>query len=128
MPAIVLRDYIGAPYAQWVKEGKKTIETRDRLIRAIRGPIIICCSGQSFGSPNAGRAVCIVNVYDATDMAEAHEAAAMCKSAPGRIAYFLNNRALFSYDFMFAPEWVSGAFQSVFKIRIPNHIRAYDAI
>lgn len=126
LPAIILRDYIKAPYAQWMKEGKKTIETRDRMFKALRGPIVICCSNESFCSPNAGRAVCIVNFYEATDMGPEHELLACCKSEPGRIAYLTNNRRLFSYDFLFAPQRVSGAFQSVFKIRIPDRIRVFD--
>jgi ASC-1-like (ASCH) protein len=121
--AIILNDYIKAPYAQWVKEQRKTIETRMYTMKH-RGDLVICCGdNNSFGSPNAGRALCIVDLYSAEPMTEAHEEAACIQCADKRIAHHLRDWRYFSYDFMFSKYKVGGSFQSMFQLRIPDHIQ-----
>lgn len=121
--AIILNDYIKTPYAQWVKEKKKTIETRMYTMKH-RGDLVICCGDtNSFGSPNAGRALCIVNLYDARPMTKEHEQAACIECVDGRVSHFLSDWRYFSYDFLFSPHKVGGSFQSMFQLRIPDHIK-----
>lgn len=40
---LVVNDYEATPYAQWIKEGKKKIETRMNRLFSFRGDIIVCC-------------------------------------------------------------------------------------
>lgn len=124
--AIILNE----PYAGWVKEGKKTIETRMKRIFKLAGDIVICCDkGKSQDSKNAGRALCIVESEVGRYMTEEDGASACIECFPGRIAYQLKNRRLFSYDFLVAdyaipepgkrnPNW-----QGIFKIRIPDYVQ-----
>lgn len=119
LPAIILNDYINTPYAQWVKEQKKTIETRMYTMKH-RGDVVICCGDtNSFGSPNAGRALCIVDLHHAEPMLPEHEKAACIECIPGRIAHHLRNWRYFSYDFLFATCKVKGSFQSMFWLKVP---------
>lgn len=123
--AIILNE----PYAGYVKEGKKTIETRMRNLSKFIGDFIICCDkGKSKGSQNFGKALCIVGVDYGRPMTDAMEGEACIENAPGRYAYPLFNRRLFSYDFNFSdyaiipigkknPNW-----QGIFQVRIPDFV------
>lgn len=124
--AIILNE----PYAGWVKDGRKTIETRMRRMIKLSGDIIICCDkGKSHGFENAGKALCIVESEGGRSMTNADAQDACIECVPGRIAYPLKNRRIFSYDFLVAdyaipepgkrnPNW-----QGIFKIRIPDFVQ-----
>ena len=78
------------PWASWIAEGKKTIETRMWPTR-YRGPLLIC----STKSPKVaghlqGKALCIVKLVDCRLMTKADEPAAMCEYEPGRWAWVLD--------------------------------------
>lgn len=121
--AIILNE----PYAGYVKEGKKTIETRMRMLSKLIGDIIICCDkGKSFGSPNFGKALCIVTVEMGRQMRYEDIGGACIENIMGRYAYPLSNLRHFNYDFTFThyaitqpgkrnPNW-----QGIFQIRIPD--------
>jgi hypothetical protein len=123
MMALVLNDY-PAPYATWIKEQRKTIETRWKSTK-YRGDLVICCGAKS-PTANAGKALCIVELYEVRDMTDADEKAACIENAEGRKAYLLKNWRYFSRDFTFAPRRISGAFQWLFKITIPHDVRILD--
>ncbi len=124
--AIILNE----PYAGWVKEGKKTIETRMRLMTKLIADIIICCDkGKSVGSPNFGKALCIVNVAMGRPMGDEDAGDACIANFPGRYAYPLSNLRLFSYDFNFSdyaviqPGKRNANWQGIFQIRIPDFVQ-----
>lgn len=121
--AIVLNDTIAAPYATWMEKGLKTIETRWKTFK-YRGDLVICCGAKS-ETENAGFALCVVNLYDAIPMLEKHELAAYVNAEPGRIAHLTNYRRLFSRKFKFSKQIVSGAFQSIFQITLPDDVKIY---
>jgi len=77
------------PWASWVAEGKKGIETR-RWATKHRGLLLICASKkpQIAGLPT-GVALCIVNVVDCRPMTKADEKAAMCELYPGAYSWIL---------------------------------------
>ncbi len=54
--ALILNDYPGAPYADWIKNGKKTIETRYRSFK-YTGDLVICCGKTNSVGKNAGKAM-----------------------------------------------------------------------
>lgn len=120
-PAIVLNDYPDKHYATWVQEQKKTIETRMISFKH-RGPIIICC-GNSSVTRNAGRALCIVDLYQVRPMTKEDEVMACIENAPGRMAHLLKDWLYFSKSWEFKHHKVSGSFQSIFKVRIPDGIQ-----
>lgn len=122
--ALVLNDYNGAPYAQWVKEGKKKIETRMGRLFTHRGDIVICCgAGKSVGS-NAGNALCIVNLWHGRSMMntpEEIEAACIGWDAD-RKSLLLKDWRHFSRNFKFSPQAIKKNFQGVFSISIPADV------
>ena len=120
--AIVMNDYEDAPYAQWIKTGEKTIETRMRSF-SHRGDLVICCGKSNSVSSNAGKALCIVELWKVRDMRKNDEQAAGVKCRPGIKAFLFRNWRHFSRDFEFAPQRVAGAWQGIFEITIPPDIQ-----
>jgi hypothetical protein len=116
--ALILNDYPGAPYADWIKWGEKTIETRNRSFN-YRGDVVICCGKTISVGPNAGRALCIVDLWKIRPMKKADEKAAGVPYDPRIKSFLLRNWRHFSYDFAFAPQRIAGAWQSLFLITIP---------
>lgn len=121
-PAIILNE----PYAGLVKDRVKTIETRMRRF-SHRGDIIICCDkGKSADSPNAGKALCIVDVYDVRPMRDEDAAAACIDNVPGRYAYLLKDWRHFSYDFLIKDYAVTKNWQGIFQLRIPDFVQILE--
>lgn len=116
-----MNDYEGGPYAEWIKTGEKTIETRARSFK-YRGDLVICCGKTNSVGKNAGKAVCIVELYKIRDMRKEDEKAAGIKCRPGIKSFFFRNWRHFSNDFDFAPQRIAGAWQSIFEINIPPGI------
>jgi hypothetical protein len=117
--AIILNE----PYADWVKTGKKTIETRMRRLN-LKGDTVFCCDkGLSKGSKNAGKAICLVEVLDSRPMEDEDAEAACIENIPGRVAFPLTNLRHFSYDFNFTDYAITRNWQGVFKIRIPDFVQ-----
>lgn len=119
--ALILNDYEGAPYAQWIKTGEKLIETRHRSFK-YRGDLIICCGKTNSVSANAGKALCMVDLWKIRPMEKADEAAAGVSFHPGIYSYLFRNWRHFNRDFEFAPQKVAGAWQSLFDITLPDDI------
>lgn len=118
LPAIILNE----PYATKVMTGEKTIETRMRLFK-FTGDILICCDKEkSKDSPNAGKALCIVQWNQGVPMTEEHEQGACIESVPGRYAFPLTNRRLLSYNFLISHYVVTKNFQGIFEVRIPDFV------
>lgn len=116
--AIILNE----PFAQWVKEGKKKIETRMRRF-SHRGDIVICCDkGKSKGSPNAGKALCMVDIWKVRKMRDSDVEAACIENAFKRFSYLLKDWRHFSEDFIFQNYAITKNWQGIFEIRIPDHI------
>ena len=119
--ALIMNDYPGAPYAEWIKTGEKTIETRHRSFN-YRGDIVICCGKINSVGENAGKALCIVELWKIRDMQKIDEKATGVKCRAGIRSFLLRNWRHFSYDFEFAPQRISGAWQSIFEITIPEDV------
>lgn len=88
------------PWANWIANGRKTIETR-RWATSYRGPLLIC-SSKEFDHDTAvderaalyplGFALCIVDLVDVRMMeGRADEDAALCGVYPGARAWVLAN-------------------------------------
>lgn len=123
-PALVVNDYENAPYAQWIKEGKKKIETRMNRLFSYRGDIVICCGwGKSFGE-NRGKAICMVEIFDGRPMINTPEEieAACIGWDENRKSLLLRNWRHFSQDFFFSHLAVKKNFQGIFSIVVPNEI------
>lgn len=120
--ALILNNYAEAPYADWVKQGVKKIETRMNRVFRYRGDIIICCGKTNSVGPNRGLALCMVDLWKGRAMIREDEDAAMIDWGPGRKSLLLKNWRHFSRDFEFSPQYVSGAFQSIFQITIPDDV------
>lgn len=75
------------PWANMIREGEKTIETR-RWCTSHRGPLLICSSKQPRIRP-AGYALAVCNLVDCRVMTEADEDAACCRIYPGAFAWVL---------------------------------------
>lgn len=121
--AIVLVDEPGEPnkhYATMVHDKVKQIETRMKDMIP-EGDIVICCGAKSM-TRNKGLALCIVKVADGRPMTEADEPKAKIESVPGRIAFDLSDWRYFSRKFEFSKRYVSGSFQSIFQISIPDNV------
>lgn len=119
---LVLNDYLGGlHYATWFEEGKKTIETRWKEFR-YRGDLVICC-GKNSPTRNAGLAVCIVDYYDCVSMKKEHELMACIEALPGRKAMLTRNLRHFSRKFTFTKQYVSGAYQGIFQITLPEDVK-----
>jgi ASCH domain-containing protein len=119
--ALIMNDYPGAPYAEWIKTGEKTIETRQRSF-SYRGDVVICCGKTNSVGKNAGKALCIVELWKIRPMEKADEEAAGIKYNPELKSFLLRNWRHFSRDFEFSPQRVSGAWQSLFDITIPDDV------
>lgn len=120
--ALILNDYAGAPYADWIKSGAKTIETRHRSFN-YRGDIIICCGKTNSVGKNAGKALCIVELWKIRPMRKSDEKASGVSYNPEIKSFLLRNWRHFSRDFEFSPQRVSGAWQSLFDITIPEDVQ-----
>lgn len=120
--ALILNDYSGAPYADWIKNGVKTIETRFRSFN-YRGDIVICCGRTNSVGKNAGKALCIVELWKVRPMKKSDEQAAGVKYNSRRRSFLLRNWRHFSRDFEFSSQRVSGAWQSLFDITIPDDVK-----
>ena len=120
--ALILNDYAETPYAQWVKAQKKTMETRMNRLFKYRGDVVICCGASNSVGKNAGKALCIVNIYDGRPMVKEDEAAACIEYHPDRKVLLLKDWRYFSRDFEFKYYYVSGAYQGIFTIRIPKDV------
>lgn len=122
--ALVLNDYENAPYAQWVKEGKKKIETRMNRLFSFRGDVVICCGKGKSVSPNAGKALCIVEIWKGRKMLnDAREMTAACiEWDSDRYSLLLRNWRYFSRDFEFAPMAIKRNFQGMFEIILPEDV------
>ncbi|MDQ3682947.1 MAG: ASCH domain-containing protein, partial [Bacteroidota bacterium] len=119
--ALILNDYPGAPYSDWIKNGKKTIETRHRSFN-YNGDVVICCGKTNSVGKNAGKALCIVELWKIRPMRKSDENAASVKYNPGIKSFRLRNWRNFSRDFEFSPQRISGAWQSIFEITIPHDV------
>ncbi|HWY09996.1 MAG TPA: ASCH domain-containing protein [Bacteroidia bacterium] len=128
--ALILNDYEGAHYATWVKEGKKKIETRMRRLFAYRGDIVICCGEANSVTDNAGKALCIVNIWKGRPMRnDPKEIEASCIGwDKDRKSLLLKDWRHFSYDFIFKnyvvkKEGSNGAnYQGIFEIELPDDV------
>jgi hypothetical protein len=86
--------------------------------------LFICCdNGKSKHSKYAGKALCIVAVEKGRPMTADDEKAACIERIDGRIAFPLTNWRYFSYDFAFTDYKVSGSYQSIFQIRVPDFVQ-----
>ena len=119
--AIIMNDYKDAPYATWIKWGEKTIETRMRSF-SYRGDIIICCGITNSIGDNAGLALCLVELWKIRGMHWTDQDAAGVIYSPARKSFLLKNWRHFSRDFEFAPQRISGAWQSIFEITLPEDV------
>jgi hypothetical protein len=119
--ALIMNDYEGAPYAEWIKTGETTIETRHRSF-SYRGDIVICCGKTNSVGKNKGNALCIVELWKIREMKKEDEEAAGVSFRPGIKSFLLKNWRHFSRDFEFSPRRISGAWQSIFEIRIPEDV------
>ncbi len=122
--ALVLNDYEGTPYAQWVKEGRKKIETRMNRLFTYRGDIVICCGATKSVSDNAGKALCIVEIWKGREMRNTPEEieAACIGWDKDRKSLLLRNWRHFNYDFKFAPQAIQKNFQGIFSIALPEDV------
>ncbi len=128
--ALILNDYENAPYAQYVKEGRKKIETRMNRLFSYRGDVVICCGKTNSVSNNAGRALCIVEIWKGRPMKnEVDEMLAACiEWCEDRKALLLRNWRHFNYDFIFKDyvvkrEGSKGAnYQGIFEIALPDDV------
>lgn len=125
--ALILNDYVGAHYAELVKTQKKTIETRMGRLFKYRGDVVICCGKTNSVSKNAGKALCIVNIYDGRLMLPEDEAAACIEWHPERRALLLKDWRYFNRDFEFSKLRVSGTWQGIFEIRIPDNVQILNS-
>lgn len=121
---LVVNDYELTPYAQWIKEGKKKIETRMNRLFSYRGDVIICCGKTNSVGPNRGKAICIVELYEGRPMKNTPEEieAACIGFDVNRKSMLLRNWRYFSQDFEFSKMALQKNFQGMFDIIIPEHI------
>jgi len=119
--ALILNDYPGAPYADWIKTGKKTIETRHRSFN-YKGDLVICCGKTNSVGKNAGKALCIVELWKIRPMKKSDETAAGVKYNPEIKSFLLRNWRHFNRDFEFSPQRIAGAWQGIFEITIPDDV------
>src|SRR5688500_20309218 len=79
-----------APDADWIKNGEKTIETRDRSFN-YRGDIVICCGKTNSVGKNAGKALCIVELWKIRPMKKSDEKASGVKYDASIKSFLLRN-------------------------------------
>ncbi|KKU12274.1 MAG: hypothetical protein UX19_C0003G0029 [Candidatus Woesebacteria bacterium GW2011_GWA1_45_8] len=77
------------PWANLVRSGKKTIETR-KWTTKYRGDLVICSSKKPNIHP-AGFALCIAELYHIEPMKKNHEKKACIKLYPKAYSWFLKN-------------------------------------
>ena len=89
-----------------------------------RGDIVICCGATNSVGANAGKAICIVNIFDGRPMKNtpAEIEAACIGWHPDRKSLLLKDWRHFSRDFEFAPLAVKKNFQGIFSIEIPEDV------
>lgn len=80
---------VNLPYAAKIAEKKKTIETRTWATNH-RGPLLICATKKPPG-PNAGNALCIVDLVDVRSMSPYDATAACIAYDPNLFAWIFNN-------------------------------------
>ncbi len=119
--ALIMNDYQGAPFANWIKTGEKTIETRFRAFN-YRGDIVICCGKTNSVGKNAGKALCIVELWKIRPMDREDQKAAGIPYNPKLKSFLLRNWRHFNHDFDFSPQRIAGAWQSLFDLVIPDDI------
>jgi len=79
------------PWASWIAEGRKTIETR-MWATPYRGDFLVCASKlPRVGMYPSGVAVAIATLYTCRPMTQADELAACCTCEPGRYAWLLRD-------------------------------------
>src|SRR6476469_11032223 len=93
--ALIMNNYEGAPYADWIMTGEKTIETRYRTFN-YRGNIVICCGKTNSVGENAGKALCIVELWKIRPMKKTDETAAGVHFDPKLQCFLLLNWRHFS--------------------------------
>lgn len=122
---LILNDYVSITnekhYATLVENQIKKIETRMKAFK-YRGDLIICCGAKSM-TANAGKAICVVNLYDVLPMTKEHEKDACIEAIPGRVAHLLKDWRYFNRKFKFSKQKVSGSFQSIFQIELPEDVK-----
>ena len=116
MKALSLKDFGTAEtnYATLIEQGIKTIETR-KWGTQYRGPLLICCS-KSSKSPNAGLAVCVVDLMYIEMMKPEHEKKACCGIYDKARSWHLSNLRPLSNKFP-----VKGKL-SLFDVDIPADV------
>lgn len=121
---LILNDYEHCRYAQWVKEGIKKIETRMNRLFSFRGDVVICCGKTNSVGDNAGKALCIVEIWKGRPMNNTPEEreAACIGWDKGRKSLLLRNWRHFNYDFEFAPMAIQKNFQGMFDMRLPDDV------
>lgn len=123
--ALILNDYECGRYADLVYKQIKTIETRYRRT-AHRGNLIICCGKTNSVGPNAGKALCMVDLINCRPMLVEDEKAACIEYQPNRFAWELRFWSYFSRQFEFAPCKVRGTWQGLFDIRLPDDVTIHN--
>lgn len=118
--ALILNDYPQKHYASNLAAQLKKIETRTREF-TYRGDLVICCGKESV-TRNAGFALCLVNYYDCIPMTKEHEIDAMIEVFPKAKAMLLKDWRYFNRKFSFSKRWISGAFQGIFQITLPEDV------
>jgi len=107
------------PWLNWVRDGRKTIETRTWTTKH-RGPLLLVAS-KSVDNEAAllddvtadhvyvtGKSICLVELLDVRPMTEADVAAAMCPCSPGRFA------------------WVLGLVQPIVPVPVRGQLNIFD--
>lgn len=122
--ALILNDYPDAHYAEWVKIGLKTIETRMNRLFSYRGDIVICCGKTNSIGNNKGKALCIVNIWKGRPMRNTMEEILAAKIGfdENRKCLLLKDWRHFNRDFEFAPCAINKNFQGIFSIELPEDI------
>lgn len=119
LPALVLNQ----PYAMYVKEGKKIIETRMRRFHHWKGGDIVFCMGKNNDHELAGKAICVVNMATWRIMKDEDAEGACIENVPGRYAYDLSDLRQLSYNFNTTDYAVQKNYQGIFTVRIPDFVK-----
>ncbi|WP_181838861.1 hypothetical protein [Emticicia sp. BO119] len=91
-----------------------------------RGDVVICCGKSKSVGKNAGKALCIVEVWHGRAMLRGDEENACIEWHKNRKALLLRNWRYFSRDFEFAPMAIKKNFQGIFEIQIPDDVDIID--
>lgn len=122
LPALVLNQ----PYAMFVKEGKKTIETRMRRFHHWKGGDLVICMGKNNDHPLAGKAICVVEMATWRTMEDKDAEGACIQNVPGRYAYDLCNLRQLSYNFNTTDYAVQKNYQGIFTVQIPDFAQIFS--